>query len=377
MFYLGDWRKRLFIVERLSQSFRSPEDHCPAFRIDIFSPVARFRNWNCVVEKIRYHSSICLFRDLSQWQHAWNLCGHSARSDVSVRFQRSLVVVVLHFQVIEFMVLSLTYKAETSIPVEIEGFTPNWACDKSVSEIERFEIYHGNKKIPIGELFEIAGEAGDKQIEFHGNLSGVHWIGAHMSSGLIRIHGHAGRHVGSQMRGGHIIVAGDANGWVGAEMRKGTIHVHGNSGDLTGAAYRGASKGMTGGTILVDGKAGNETGLAMRRGLIAIAGSAGDMTGFNMIAGTVAVFGDCGIRPGAGMRRGTLALLGQNQPQLLPSFRYASTSQFQSIRLMLRTLQQADFQIDASLMNSNFDLYHGDLVSLGRGEVLFRHGVAA
>ena len=134
---------------------------------------------------------------------------------------------------------------------------------------------------------------------------------------------------------------------------------------------------MTGGTILVDGNAGNETGCTMRRGLIAIGGSAGDMVGFNMIAGTVFVFGECGIRPGAGMRRGTLGLFGPNPPQLLPSFRYASTYSSQSVRLILKTLKDKGFRVDDTLLSSEFDLYHGDLVALGKGEILFRHGTTA
>jgi formylmethanofuran dehydrogenase subunit C len=115
----------------------------------------------------------------------------------------------------------------------------------------------------------------------------------------------------------------------------------------------------------------------MRRGLIAIGGAAGDMIGFNMIAGTVVVFGECGIRPGAGMRRGTLALLGPNPPQLLPSFRYATTYQPQTIKLMLRELKGKGFVMDEALMRSEFDLYHGDFVSLGKGEILFRHEAVA
>ena len=160
-------------------------------------------------------------------------------------------------------------------------------------------------------------------------------------------------------------------------MKNGLIRVTGNAGHLTGGAYRGSSKGMTGGTLLVEGNAGNEIGLCMRRGLIAVGGSAGDMVGFNMIAGTVAVFGECGIRPGAGMRRGTLALLGQKPPQLLPSFRFASTFQPLTVRLMLKALLDSGFAFDQSLLMGEFDLYHGDLVTIGRGEVIFRHGVVA
>lgn len=274
------------------------------------------------------------------------------------------------------MALRLTYRGATSVPVEVEGFTPDWACDKSLADIEQFPIFHGNRKIPLAEMFSVTGDASDKRFELEGNLSGVHWIGAHMASGQIHINGPAGRHVGSDMQGGEIDVEGDANGWVGSEMHRGFIHVKGNAGHLVGAAYRGSVKGMTGGTIFVDGNAGNEIGLTMRRGMIAIGGSAGDMLGFNMIAGTVLVFGECGIRPGAGMRRGTLGLFGPNPPQLLPSFRYGSTYQPQVVRLMLRAIENKGFQIDTSLLDAEFDLYHGDLVSVGRGEILFRHSLA-
>ena len=128
------------------------------------------------------------------------------------------------YGIFEVMAITLTYNAQTSVPVEIEGLTPDWACDKSLAEIERFEIFHGNRKIPLAEMFTVAGDASDKQWNFEGNLSGVHWIGAHMASGVVRIHGSAGRHVGSQMQGGEIVVHGNAGGWVGSEMKKGLIH---------------------------------------------------------------------------------------------------------------------------------------------------------
>ena len=270
------------------------------------------------------------------------------------------------------MALRLSYHGETSVPVEVEGLTPDWACDKSLADIEQFVIFHGNRKIPLAEMFAVSGDASDKRFDIEGNLSGVHWIGAHMTSGQIHLHGPAGRHIGSEMRGGEIHVEGDASGWVGAEMHGGFIHVRGNAGHLVGAAYRGSRKGMTGGTILVDGNAGNEIGLTMRRGMIAIGGSAGDLLGFNMLAGTVLVFGECGIRPGAGMRRGTLGLFGPNPPQLLPSFRFATTYQPQIVQIMLRGLRDQGFRVDESLLKSEFDLYRGDFVELGKGEVLLR-----
>lgn len=274
------------------------------------------------------------------------------------------------------MPLRLTYVADTPTPVEIEGLTPDWARDKSLPEIERFEIFHGNRKTPLAELFRVSGDPASQHLVLEGNLAGVHWIGAHMASGRIDVEGPAGRHVGSEMRGGEIHVAGDAGGWAGAEMHGGFIHVHGNAGHLVGAAYRGSPKGMTGGTILVDGDGGNEIGLSMRRGLIAVAGRAGDMIGFNMIAGTVLVLGECGIRAGAGMRRGTIALLGTSPP-LLPSFRYACTARLQVVGLVLRELRTRGLGFDDSLLHAEVDLHQGDLVALGKGEILLRSGAAA
>lgn len=271
------------------------------------------------------------------------------------------------------MTLKLIYHGETPVPVEVEGLTPDWACDKSVAEIERFEIFHGNRKIPLAEMFRVTGNASDKRFEFEGNLSGVHWIGAQMESGQIHIQGSAGRHVGSEMRGGEILVHGDCRGWTGAEMHGGFIHVHGSAGHLVGAAYRGSAKGMTGGTILVDGNAGNEIGLTMRRGLIAVAGNAGDVIGFNMIAGTVFVFGDSGIRHGAGMRRGTIGLFGPKRPPLLPTFKFGSTHRTPIMSILLREIRAKGLKYDESLLSTDFDFYRGDLVSLGRGEIIFRH----
>lgn len=271
------------------------------------------------------------------------------------------------------MPLRLTYRGQTSVPVEIEGLTPDWACEKSLAEIERFEIFHGNRKIPLAEMFHLEGDPSDKQLEFEGELSGVHWIGAHMTSGSVRVNGPAGRHVGSQMRGGEVHVHGRAGGWVGAEMRGGFIHVHGSAGHLIGAAYRGSARGMNGGTIVIDGDAGNEIGLTMRRGLIAVGGGIGDMIGFNMIAGTILAFGECGIRPGAGMRRGTIGLLGPQAPRLLPSFKYATTQRTPILPLILRDLRARGLRFDESLLDSPFDHYRGDLVAVGRGEIVLRH----
>ena len=268
--------------------------------------------------------------------------------------------------------LHLRYKADTSIPVEVEGLTPTAVREKSLSEIERFEIFHGNRKVPLAELFDVSGDPADAGLEFEGDLAGVHWIGAHMSDGEIRVRGNAGRHVGSEMTGGTIHVHGNASDWVGGEMHGGLIHVHGSAGHLVGSAYRGSTTGMTAGTLLVDGSAGNEVGLTLRRGLIAVGGTCGDFVGANMIAGTVLVFGACGNRPAAGMRRGTVGLLGGNPPNLLVSFRKSCVCKPPFLRLMFRHLQSLGFAVPPECYAADYGMYHGDHVTVGRGEVVIR-----
>jgi formylmethanofuran dehydrogenase subunit C len=271
------------------------------------------------------------------------------------------------------MSIKLVYRGETSAPVEIEGLTPDWTCGKSLAEIERFEIFHGNRKIPLAEMFAVSGDAADKRLDFEGDLSGVHWIGAHMRSGQVYVQGPAGRHIGSEMRGGEIHIEGDSGGWVGCEMRDGLIHVKGNAGHLVGAAYRGSAKGMLGGMILIDGNAGNEIGLSMQQGIIAIGGQAGDVLGFNMTDGTILVLGESGIRAGAGMQGGTIAMLGPTPPPVLPSFRFDRKSQPEKLVQMLRDLRDQGLRLDESQLPPDVDVYVGDLVADGSGEICLRH----
>jgi len=268
------------------------------------------------------------------------------------------------------MPLILESIAQTTIPIEVEGLIPSAVTGKSLGEIERLKIAHGNREVPLAELFRASGDPADERIEMRGDLSGVHGIGAGMDHGEIRVLGSAGRNVGSEMTGGRIVVEGDVDDWLGAQMHGGLIHVRGRAGNLTGAAYRGSVRGMTGGTILLDGPTGDELGRGMRRGLIAV-GGAGDAVGFNMIAGSILVFGPCGIRPGASMRRGTIGIFVSERPPLLPTFRYGCRLRPVFLAMLFKELARLGYPIPPSLLDTDCELYHGDLLALGRGEVLF------
>lgn len=270
------------------------------------------------------------------------------------------------------MPLRISLRTKTNVPLEVEGITPDMLKDKSLAEIEQLEIFEGNVKSRLADFFSVSGTAADEIHEWQGDLSGVHWLGAKMQSGKILIHGNGGRHIGSEMRGGEIHVQGNAGDWVGGEMHGGLIHVRGRAGHLVGAAYRGSSRGMTKGTILIGGDAGNEIGHSMRRGLIAIGGGIGDLAGINMLAGSIFLFGDSGIRHGAGMKRGTIAFLGGKAPPLLPTFRRACRYRPDVLALIYRHLRRLDFACDEALFKASYDIFNGDFLTGGRGEVLVR-----
>jgi len=267
--------------------------------------------------------------------------------------------------------LTLRYRATTAIPVEAECLSPDHFAGKSPAEIAVIPVQHGNRQVPLGEFFDVTGDAADREIAVAGDCGRVKWIGTAMTAGRITIYGNAGMHLGSEMRGGEIEVHGHAGDWVGAEMRGGRIRVRGNAGDLAGAGYRGSRKGMRGGTILIEGNAGSEIGSVMRRGLIAVGGSSGDFAGVSLIAGSIVLFGPAGLRIGAGMQRGTVAVLGECPP-LLPSFRFDCEYRPLFLNLYLRQLRQWGFPIAPELFAATFCRYSGDLVSLGKGEILQR-----
>ncbi len=268
------------------------------------------------------------------------------------------------------MPLRLDYHGQTSIPVEVEGLLPHAVREKSVAEVERLEIFHGNERLPLAELFKVSGSAGDNRLEFTGDLAGVHWIGAKLDGGTIHVTGDVGRHLGSEMTAGEIHVEGSAGDWVGGELHGGQIQVRGGAGNFVGAAYRGSPRGMTGGVLIIRGDAGDQVGHTMRRGLVVVGGRCGDLAGINMIAGTLLVFGAPGMRAGAGMRRGTIGLMTTPEPKLLPTFVRGGIDRPLFLQLLFRELRGLGFDVPNECWTSAYRMYHGDMAGVGRGEIL-------
>lgn len=269
------------------------------------------------------------------------------------------------------MTLRIANARTDATAVDMAGVTPEGLAPLSLDAVRRTRVLHGNRREELGELFAIDGDPRDVRWELSGDFSAMHGLGAGMAAGEILVDGPIGRHAGAQMHGGRIEVRGAAGDWLGAEMRGGAIRVHGDAGNHVGAAYAGSPRGMTGGVILVDGGAGDDVGVRMRRGTIAIAGRVGERLGQRMLAGTILAFDRCGALCGMGMRRGTIGVFGASAPTLLPTFRFACRGSLPMLRLLATELRRKDFAT-ARLprLLQPVELHHGDLLELGRGEIL-------
>ena len=269
------------------------------------------------------------------------------------------------------MTLRLTNLADDQIPIELEGLTPALLAGMSLDAIRRLPIRRGNRELELSELFQVEGDPADEEWLLAGDCRNVHGLGYGIASGKIVVDGPIGRRTGFAMRGGQIEVHGDAGDWLGAEMRGGAIRVQGSAGSHVAAATPGAKRGMAGGMILIDGDAQDEVGARMRRGLIAVAGSVGANLGFRMLAGTILIFGGSGPNVGMGMRRGTIGVFGTPRPTLLPTFKSGYRGPLPVLRMLAAQLASESFAPEhLPQLATTVELFHGDLLQLGRGEVL-------
>lgn len=260
--------------------------------------------------------------------------------------------------------LTLTLKHPPAVPVEAERICPDVIAPLSPADVRSLPVFLGKRQLRLDDLFTVEGDPGD-ELELHGDLSCVKWIGRGMSRGTIRVRGSAGMHLGAHLKGGNIDVDGDAGDWLGAEMRDGRIRVRGNVGGQAGAAYRGGAAGMSGGTIIVDGTAGDEVGMRMKRGTIVVRGPAADFAGLQMKGGTIVLLGGAAKRTGAWMTRGTILSL--RPVDLLPTFGFGSESVPTFVRLYAKHLRQ--YGVNLPVSDGTYQRYAGDSIGLGKGEI--------
>ncbi|MFX0188131.1 MAG: formylmethanofuran dehydrogenase subunit C [Candidatus Hodarchaeota archaeon] len=225
--------------------------------------------------------------------------------------------------------VKLKLKKQTIFPLEAESISPDHFAGKTINEIKKLIVYHGNEQSTIGAYFDVSGKSGDANeliIIIDGDLSNVKRIGEKMSGGEIVINGNVGMHVGNQMKGGKIVVNGDADDWAGAMLKGGELEINGDAGNYVGAAYRGFWKGMENGIIKVNGKVGHEAMLWARSSKGAkkfpmlICGEAGAFLGIHNHGGTIIIDGDVDRCAGADQAWGIIIIKGKVKRKL-PSFK--------------------------------------------------------
>src|SRR5215472_25848 len=114
----------------------------------------------------------------------------------------------------------LTLRERPHVPLEAEVLTPDVIAPLGHDEVRALPVILGKRQYRLDDFFEVEGP-GSEELEIHGDVGRVKWIGRGMTRGRIAIAGNAGMHLGAYMKGGTIEVTGNASDWVGAEMRGG------------------------------------------------------------------------------------------------------------------------------------------------------------
>jgi formylmethanofuran dehydrogenase subunit C len=277
--------------------------------------------------------------------------------------------------------MPLTLIAREKFPTRVDAspLLPESWQDQSPVQLERTPILLGNREVSVGDLFQVRGSLSDGVLRFEGELARLDRVGRAMSRGRIEVHGSPAHECGAEMSGGTLAIHGDVGHYLGAQQRGGTITVTGSAGNNLGGCYPGSLRGQRGGTILVAGNAGHGAGQYQRRGLIVVAGNVGDEAALAQRAGTLVIGGDVGERCAYDQRRGTVVVLAQMHKSWRESGRFTPGYRGRPVvlELLARTIRQtaaiAAFELPPQFLRKlsqhSFQLWHGDVLELNRGEV--------
>ena len=254
--------------------------------------------------------------------------------------------------------VKMRVKKTFNVPVDAEVITPDAIDGLSLSEVKSLNVWEGNRRRPLGELFNVefidSVEDDALTLLVRGDPKSVRRIGSHMSFGRILINGDVGMYLGEKMKGGMIQVNGNADSWLGSDMNAGLIEVLGDAGDFVGSPLRGLTRGMNGGRIHVKGSVGNECGCWMEDGMIIVDGEMGLFGGIHMRGGVILTRGNVMDRIGAGMMDGKIVIMGKAS-SILPSFT------FEEVRKSTR--------VGNDRVEGPFYLFSGDLAEDGKGRL--------
>lgn len=262
---------------------------------------------------------------------------------------------------------------DITVGLDLRGVLPARLLAMTAAEVAQVTVWEGNRQVELGQLFEIVleDERSAGMLRIIGDLSKADNIGADMEEGTLFVQGKVGHHAGQRMKGGSLYIHGHVGNNLAEGMQGGFIKVLGNVGNRVGAPLPGEKRGISGGSVFILGSAGHELGHRMRRGTIVATNDCGDYTGYEMLAGTIVVGGKAGSGAGLSMRRGTLVLNGNQDTDLLAGFAHACRFRPTMMPLLAKECARLEVPEVAHLFKQPlYDLYHGDLAQMGRGEIL-------
>jgi len=116
--------------------------------------------------------------------------------------------------------ITITARHAFKVPVNGECISPDNFVSKSIKEISQLQLWEGNRRRVLSELFILDGEeVGDEltatSLRLVGDFGKVRRIGARMTGGEVLIEGNVGMHLGEEMKGGKITVLGEEGSWAG------------------------------------------------------------------------------------------------------------------------------------------------------------------
>lgn len=260
----------------------------------------------------------------------------------------------------------LKLRAALAARLDFSGITPSALAGLGVDAVARKDVFLGNRRVALGEVFEVAEAAsaalvvsGDPRLDF---------VGADMTEGEILVEGPVGALAAARMAGGRLVVRGDAGEGLAAGLAGGRVEVSGSAGARLGSALPGERLGMRGGFVQVAGGAGPGLGARLRGGLILVGGDAGAEAATDLIAGTIAIAGRLGADAGRGMRRGTL-LLAQAPDTPAPGFVDTGSHDLVALLLLARRVPELAALFGGGLTGRARRLAGNRLVG-GEGEIL-------
>ena len=126
----------------------------------------------------------------------------------------------------------VTFNGLASARIDMRWLSEAITHSYSADQAKKISLPVGNKKIEVGELFDISGNFTNSTVQLDGSTSKLDYIGQALPKGThLTATGDCGHYLGAQLEGGKVTLTGNTKNYAGCSMRSGLIEIKGNSAD--------------------------------------------------------------------------------------------------------------------------------------------------